>query len=70
MWYEDRGKTYANDYYFQKIKEHAALHDLKILNTGFDPSVSGSHHENYPFIVDWQMSETEIRAKYESPPVQ
>jgi hypothetical protein len=69
MWYEDRGKTYANDYYNLKIKEHAALHEFKTLNTGFDPSVTGSHHENSPFIVDWQMSDTEIRVKYESPPV-
>jgi hypothetical protein len=26
--------------------------------------------ERQPFVVDWQMSENEIKIKYESPPLQ
>jgi hypothetical protein len=69
MWYEDRGKTYANEYYLLKIKEHTALHDVKQFNRGIASTVTGSHHQSDPFIVDWQMQENGISIKYESPPV-
>ena len=67
---KDTVETYANDYYIQNVKHYSVFHDL-IFSDNLNASKGTTYgNESQPFVVDWQMSETEEQVIFESPPIE
>ena len=66
----DTVKTYASGYYDQKVRQRSIFHDLTLINARYSTSGTTSIPESPPFVVEWQMPESENNDKFEPPPAQ
>jgi len=66
----DTVKTYANDFYYQQVRQHSLFHDLILIDARYSTLGTDSNSESPPFVVDWQMPEPENNDNFESRPVQ
>jgi hypothetical protein len=65
---EGASETYQRGFYYQDGDKYAVIHDIKPFQISHFLSGKVMKPGKYPFIVEWQMGETENSVKIESPP--